>query len=336
MSGLRAKEKNGFRLTTKRKDAIEKARSMGFELNTDIFKNPITQAMSVDELVAFSQTNAYPQSIPADSVAFYNNIATLNQEKSAHTVEVQVEEFASIEKAVNDKFKVMEEIVLATAMGINPSLIISGNGGIGKSFEVMRTVESLDTPYKLIKGKITPAGLYKLLYENSAEGSTLIFDDSDNIFDDELSMNLLKASTDSSDERMISWHSSREIFDEDGEAIPSDFIFSGNIIFISNIDIYKESTGNNKMATHFQALISRSFVLDLSMKNEEHFLARVKHVLYNGMNYDMNTKDMIFDFMWENRKTLREVTLRMVKKLSILIDTYGNNWQEKSKILLCK
>lgn len=254
--------------------------------------------------------------------------------------EVVNKTFDEIKQEVSERFTVMEEIALSTAMGINPSLIIGGAAGVGKSHTVMSVIDSLGVKHsRVVKGSVTPVGLFRLLYDYRHEGSLLVFDDCDSVWDDDVTLNLLKAATDTTDKRTLSWHSSRQIYDEDGNEVPSDFEFNGNIIFISNIDFYRESKGNGRMAPHFAAMISRSFVLDVAMKNEEYYLARIHHVLFDCMDeseFNHDTKSAVFNFMTENKATLRELSLRMVKKISVLMKTYPNGWQDKAKVLLCR
>jgi hypothetical protein len=129
------------------------------------------------------------------------------------------------------------------------------------------------------------------------------------------------------------------MLDEDGDDIPTDFEYNGNVIFISNIDMYKEADSNNAQSEDFKALISRSFVLDLYMKNRDYYLARIQEVLFDKMDeskISIIDKHKIYNFMTENKTMLRELSLRMVNKLNVIIQTYGNDWDAKSKILLCK
>jgi hypothetical protein len=304
--------KNGFRMTTNRRMLIEAAKAQGVEIDP-------TQFASKQNLI--------------------ENLLAQKEEKEVKSVSVLEESFDEIKQKVKDRFSVMEDMVLSTAMGINPSLIISGAAGVGKSTTVRKTIESLNVLAKHVTGKITPVGLFKLLWETREEGSVLVFDDADSVFDDDTSIDLLKAATDSTDTRMVSWHSNRTMQDEDGEDIPNDFEYNGSIIFISNIDIYREASGSGKQAPHFQALISRSFVMDLAMKNRNYYLARIEHVLFTDMDTAImsnEVKQSIYDFMTREKDSLRELSLRMVKKIFVLQKTYMTEWAEKSRILLCK
>jgi hypothetical protein len=304
----------GFRMTTNRRLQIEAAAAKGIHIDPSEFANPKS--------------------------AFIDNLLAQRNEKEVKSVSQLEESFDDIKQKVRDRFSVMEDMVLSTAMGINPSLIISGAAGVGKSTTVRKTVESLGlTNCKSVSGTITPVGLYKLLWETREEGSVLIFDDADSVFDSDRSVDLLKAATDSTDMRMVSWHSDRVKVDEDGEEIPTDFEYNGSIIFISNIDIYREAAGNSKQAPHFQALISRSFVMDLAMKNRSYYLARIEQVLFTDMDTSIMShavKQSIYDFMTSEKDSLRELSLRMVKKIFVLQKTYMTEWAEKSRILLCK
>jgi hypothetical protein len=328
---VRQAESKGFRLTAKRKMVLEKVEQLGIPFDINIFTNPITTTLSVDEIIALSQNNITP------NIQFQQNVHSIAQQNIQESEEDAEKRIEQINKDIEERFSVMKDIVLSTASGLNPALFISGSAGIGKSKETIDVVEDLGVPYQLVKGSLTPVGLYTVLYENRHPNNLLIFDDSDSVFDDEVKMNLLKACTDSSDERVVSWFSSRNIYDEDGNEVPSTFTFEGNIIFISNVDIYGEANGGSKMSVHYQALISRSFVMDLNLKTVDHYLARIRDVLFNSMDgYTKERKELIYNFMCKEKHTLRELSLRMIKKVDIIIDTYQNNWEAKAIMLLCK
>jgi hypothetical protein len=333
----RTRTEKAPRLTAKRKEAIEKAELMGHDFNVEIFNNPITHSMSIDELIDFSMKSVVGES---GGMSFTDNIAKIAREMDTRTIEASKKSFDEIYVEVEDRFKVMEEMALSTALGINPAVYFSGAAGVGKSTTVMNTIESLGLErVKVVKGKVSSFGLYSLLHEYRHEGSVIVFDDSDSIFDDEDKLNILKAVTDSSDVRTVSWITSKIATDSEGEELPAEFDFKGSIIFLTNYDIYAEASSGSKMSVHFKALISRSFVLDLAMPTKTHYLARIKHVLFDCIPdsvYNAEVKQDMYDFMVDEQDTLRELSLRMLKKMSVMIDTYGAEWKQKSKILLCK
>ena len=122
--------------------------------------------------------------------------------------------------------------------GIQPSLVITGMAGVGKTHLVKETLKQmgLRESYEFVhfKGRTTAAGLYITLYQNSDK--IVIFDDCDSVFKDEDAVNLLKAALDSYDTRRISYISSKPLKDEYGEPLPAHFEFTGKVIFISNIN----------------------------------------------------------------------------------------------------
>jgi len=147
--------------------------------------------------------------------------------------------------------------------GIQPSLVITGMAGVGKTHLVKDTLKQmgLRESYEFVhfKGRTTAAGLFITLYQNSDK--IVIFDDCDSVFKDDDAVNLLKAALDSYDTRKISYISSKPLKDEFGEPIPAHFEFTGRVIFISNINQSKLDA----------AIRSRSFVSDISMNTTQMF-----------------------------------------------------------------
>ena len=116
----------------------------------------------------------------------------------------------------------------------SPGLLLCGQPGIGKSslvksrFLAAHQLEGFD--YRVVKGHGSALGLYALLYENREQ--TLVLDDADAMFKDASGINILKAALDSYDVRTVSWQSSSV----KSMGIPSSFLFTGSVIFISNIN----------------------------------------------------------------------------------------------------
>ena len=250
---------------------------------------------------------------------------------------VRVETVAEIEAKLRDRFEALEVMAEATGKGINRSLIVSGPAGLGKSFTVEAKLEELESKghsVTYIKGYVRPLALYKLLYETRHAKSVLVFDDSDSVFYDDVSMNLLKGACDSTDRRVLHWLSKsiEKEEDDEGESIPEKFEFEGSIIFITNYDFDAMIASGNKLAPHFEALVSRSHYLDLAMKTKMDYIVRIKQVVRGGMlksrSFNAAEETMILEFIVNNMERLRELSLRMVVKISGLYKMDKKNWQK--------
>lgn len=181
------------------------------------------------------------------------------------------------EFSVNQRFGFVEKIVKMVAAGVQPSMIITGEGGLGKTHVVTHTLQKaglvdvtlLDDEFdisdirsfKVVKGFSTAKGLFRTLYEN--RNGVVVFDDCDSVLKDPVAVNLLKAALDSYSTRVISWNS--DMRDED---LPRSFEFEGRVIFISNLPATKLD----------QAIRSRSMNVDLSMTTAQK-IERMGHIM---------------------------------------------------------
>ena len=260
--------------------------------------------------------------------------------KPSLTLTKSTETVDQIEEKLNDRFNALEVLTEATGKGINRALIVSGPAGLGKSYTVemkMGELEKQGHNVTYIKGYVRPLSLYRLLYESRFDNCVLVFDDSDSIFADDVSMNLLKSACDSTEKRKLHWlsRSIDKIEDEDGEPIPSNFEFEGSVIFITNYDFDDLIARGSRLAPHFEALVSRSHYLDLAMKTKMDYVVRIKQVVRAGMLRDkgLSTFDeaTIVDFVEKNMDNLRELSLRMVIKLATLMKMNNGSWQKLAK-----
>lgn len=252
-------------------------------------------------------------------------------------VSVRVETVAEIEAKLKDRFEALAIMAEATGRGINRSFIVSGPAGLGKSFtieEKMAELENEGHSVTYIKGYVRPLSLYKLLYETRHPKSVLVFDDSDSVFYDDVSMNLLKGACDSTDRRVLHWLSKsiEKEEDDEGESIPEKFEFEGSVIFITNYDFDAMISSGNKLAPHFEALVSRSHYLDLAMKTKMDYIVRIKQVVRGGMlkkrGFTAAEETMLLEFIVNNMERLRELSLRMVVKISGLYRMDKKGWQK--------
>lgn len=160
-------------------------------------------------------------------------------------------------------FSNLERLTKMVGRGIQPSLVLTGMAGVGKTHLVKETLKGMglteSSDFVHFKGRTTAAGLFITLYNNS--NKIVVFDDCDSVFKDDDAVNILKAALDSYDTRRISYISSKPLKDEWGNPLPAHFEFTGRIIFISNINQSKLD----------EAIRSRSFVADITMNTVQMF-----------------------------------------------------------------
>lgn len=238
---------------------------------------------------------------------------------------------------IRKRFDILDQMSNAVADGVVRGLIVSGPPGVGKSFGVENVLDMYEAETKLsglpprteiVKGSMTPIGLYQTLYNNSDRGNIVVFDDCDSVLFDEVCLNMLKAVLDSGKKRIISWKSESAALRREG--IPDRFEFKGGAIFITNVNF--ENVRSKKIKDHLEALMSRCHYIDLKMDSERDRFLRIEQIVKDGMldEYEFGEagNDSIVDFMKANSKRLREISLRMVLKIADLKRLAEGNWRE--------
>ena len=170
----------------------------------------------------------------------------------------------------SEMFLNIERLTKMVGKGIQPSLVITGGAGMGKTHLVKNTLEGMGLKesydYVHFKGRATAAGLFITLYENSDK--IIVLDDCDSVFRDDDAVNILKGALDSYDTRKISYITSKALKDEFQQEVPRHFEFTGRVIFISNISQSRLD----------EAIRSRSFVADVDLTTEQMF-QRIEQLL---------------------------------------------------------
>ncbi len=284
-----------------------------------------------------AQGGAFPR-VPG--VTSYMPVAQQTKEVNLPTVLETDDEIAA---RINERFEIIGEMTQAACDGNNRAMIVSGPAGLGKSFTVEQILSQWDPNghlHHICKGYVRPTGLYRMLYENRNEGDVLVFDDADSIFYDDVSLNFLKAVCDSSEKREVSYKADYDLgVDENtGEAIPHRFQFDGAVIFITNLDFDALIARGHKLAPHLEALVSRAYYIDTTMKTERDCLIRIKEVIKAGMlNFLAKTEAIeVEDFLCNNVGILRELSLRTVLKIAKIRKQGSPRWAALAKITTCK
>lgn len=240
---------------------------------------------------------------------------------------------------INARFSFVEKLVNMVASGIQASAVITGHGGLGKSYTVMKTLA--DAGYKdmttfddaedgeivrrekvfiQVKGYSTAKGLYRTLFQNN--GCVIVFDDCDAVLRDPVALNLLKGALDSYGKRIISWNA--DMRDED---LPRSFNFTGKVVFISNMA--QDSID--------QAIRSRSMMIDLCMDDDQK-LDRMEYIIKSPEfmeEFDMDDKVQALALIRQLKDSAREINLRTLIQVTKIKASAGSNWSEMAEYVLC-
>ena len=236
---------------------------------------------------------------------------------------------------LSERFDILTEMTRAVRNGTVRAMIVSGPPGVGKSYGVEAVLEKdglfdilaeRKPKFEIVKGAMSAIGLYSKLYEFSAEKNVVVFDDCDSILMEDLSLNILKGALDSSNRRFISWNTDSRVLRSEG--IPDRFEFKGAAIFITNIKF--EHVRSKKLRDHLDALESRCHYIDLQMDTNREKLLRIQQIIPTMLEryeFEPVVQDEIVEFITANQSRLRELSLRMVLKISDLRKAFPVKWK---------
>jgi hypothetical protein len=215
---------------------------------------------------------------------------------------------------INQRFGFLNDLTTMVVNDITPSLLVLGQGGLGKTHSVTKTIEEnglSESDYVFFKGYSTARGLYNTLFDNN--GKLIVFDDCDSVLEDKVAINILKSALDSYERRTISWMAKMT----KGDEYPNQFDFTGRIIFISN-------KSKDKIDG---AVLSRSLSVDLSMTPDDK-VERMSAILPGILpGYDMAVKEDALGFL-KSVKDEVNLNMRMLIMVSKMRLTYPDSWKD--------
>jgi len=175
---------------------------------------------------------------------------------------------------LEQKFYILREYVKMVCSGNVNGLITQGEAGVGKSYNILKTLRESGKEFVYCTGFTTPLELYNYLYENRFK--IVFFDDTKNIFKSEAGLEILKAALYSpAGKRLVRYSSNTTKL-----KAPREFIFEGGIIVAIN---------------------------DLKEKHNEDLKAVVDRVLYYEVNFNYEEKLMIIaDLIKQQYRDLSE------------------------------
>jgi len=251
---------------------------------------------------------------------------TVTRGASAETYDVDPEVAAmeankdrlSFEQQLQDLENLLKLTVVA---GSSNAIFIAGRGGIGKTHTTEKVLSKLGfedgKQYFKNTGSISTAGLYSLMFKY--KNQIIFFDDSDDVFKDQSSRNLIKAATDTKKIRKLVWNKQGsnviepgEMTDEEileGGNIPRFFEFTGKIIFISNMKPDKLDPDG--------AIRTRAFMVDIDPTEEEIYDFMDKIVEFipieGGIVLDIKERKYVVQLL-RNSKSKQTANLRKLSR----------------------
>jgi len=248
-------------------------------------------------------------------------------------------------KDADTLFGNLVKLIRVVVKGGQPSLLVFGGPGIGKSYTVEEELKKQGVDFTIISGKTTPVGVYRTLFLNRKR--MIVFDDSDSVFNDQDSRNLIKAALDSKKVKELSWISNRttnvtsmskderEAFTVEVEGIlkaggdesvklPSSFEYTGKIIFISNLSEGKIEP----------AILSRGFKIDMTLTDAEVF-KRMASIVdnigsgeFSGVSYDAKKEVLATLEKMNKLGSLKNPNMRSFIAAMRIYSSGIPNWQE--------
>jgi len=221
---------------------------------------------------------------------------------------------------INQRFNFLQDLTSMVVTGTTPSLIVVGEGGLGKTHTVTETIKELnldDNEWVTFKGYSTARGLYNTLFDHN--GKLIVFDDCDSVLEDKVALNILKSALDSYETRQISWMAKMTKSDE----YPSQFNFTGRVIFISNKDRSKIDG----------AILSRSLTVDLSMTPQEK-IERMSFILTRILpQFPIDVKADALNFLDQNKDSA-QLNLRTLIMVSKIRRQFPDTWQDLATYMI--
>lgn len=267
-----------------------------------------------------------------DQIEIVGTAATVNDPSDDNSQAPMAGPSIETEFPINERFAIMEDYVEMVAARDLASTLVTGEGGLGKSFTVMRTLRRTglnditkmeigarfdgQKGYIVVKGYSTAKGLYRTLYEN--RNQIIIFDDCDSVLRDPNAVNILKAALDSYDTRIVTWNAEGWGGDED---LPKSFEFTGGVIFISNMPKAKVP----------QAIRSRAMCADVSMTRNE-VIDRMRVIVRSDEfmpEHDLSHKLEAMEFVAEHASNplIVELNLRSLVNVVKTRTAKPDNWR---------
>jgi hypothetical protein len=248
-----------------------------------------------------------------DEIEHYEKEATaLEEQHYKEEFEKAIEEIKEKKTPEIDKyFSTLKELIKITINGENNALCLVSEGGLGKTYQIFKTLSELNLKlnqdYIYISSHITPLELYHILYNHLDK--IIILDDVEHLLDNITTIGILKSATWSAvDKRIINYYTTSEKL-----KAPSEFEFKGKIIMCLN----KIPETNKEI---IESLLSR--IITYRLKFDYQTKIQIFYEIAKILNIDFE----LIDFIKENTNEATEnLNFRTLIQLNWIYKYYKNN-----------
>lgn len=251
------------------------------------------------------------------------------------------------EFTIQERFDFLQNLVEMIIDGTANAVLVTGDGGLGKSFTVTNTMKKANLTFTsdfeppeeqevedddeeeevepwenpgnvhLIKGYSSAKGLYRALWENN--GKIIVMDDCDSVQKDANAINILKGALDTADERIVSWNAE---LGRGAVHLPKNFKFTGRIIFISNLSMVRID----------ESLKTRCMRVDLSMSPSEK-IERMRYIIDQETflpEIDHEVKEDALSFLNEHMDLATNLSIRSLLDAIKFRNSGKHNWERQA------
>jgi len=257
---------------------------------------------------------------------------------------------------VKERFEALEMYAHDIGDGKINSMIVSGAAGIGKTYALLKVLEAMhgkdQVRFHRTAGFVSTIEMYRLLFEYRHAGDVLMFDDTDNIFYDDNTLNILKGALDSLKVRTLSYRTKSTVdLGEDGDVddleegeVPNEFQYEGTCIFVTNIDFYAYLSGpKTRITPHIEALMNRTRYLDMALHQPravalwiQHMVTTEKMLLSPEHGLTKQQSDDVLAFIVEHYPRIHKPSLRTAVLIAQDLRNHPDRWQALAKLTRIK
>jgi len=246
---------------------------------------------------------------------------------------VIIKELVKVKKFHDLTRKHVENVVATNKCG----LILNGTPGLGKTHVVKEVLNGLGltnlVDYVIVKGHLTGAKLYQILWKYREKGKVVVLDDCDTLFAKDLGLTILKAALDP-DVTTVSYETTQvPIFN--GKEVPN-FSYEGTLIVCTNVKF--DSGYQSQRTTHLKAIQSRANFWPVLMSKLEAKFANIFFMVVDQGYLDelLNNqqKRELLDFIWKHKGDMPRLDLRDPKRIAEQMQIDPVNWVAIAEVLI--